>query len=145
MTPQQIPLARRIIACGLPTPAFTACEGGGVSTWPTFETHEWEVELSAGDTCRPFGAAAPTGLLFACVATDTGAELLPVLEDFALYGWLVQKLRANYGRLSRTTPNTHEPADHLWSTFDAEGDKITSAKTEVEALVAALEATKGAA
>ena len=85
-----------------------------------------------------------TRILFACTTTDTGPELLPVLTDFALLGWLIQRFRAVYGSLASTTPNTLSPAAQLWSTYATDGHEITSGPSEIRALVAALEAAKAA-
>jgi hypothetical protein len=96
VSPKDIADARRLIACGLPVPTFTPGEGGGCAEWQTAPAtpaiprpSTWETELAIGDTCRPFGSTPSAGLLFRCVETDTGPELLPELEDFALLGWLM--------------------------------------------------------
>jgi len=120
MSPKDIADARRLIACGLPVPTFTPGEGGGCAEWQTAPAtpaiprpSTWETELAIGDTCRPFGSTPSAGLLFRCVATDTGPELLPVLDDFALLGWVITELERIAGRVD-----------------------------SIEALVAALEAAK---
>ena len=104
MTPKEIADARRLIACGLPVPTFTPGEGGGCAEWQTAPAtpaiprpSTWETELAIGDTCRPFGSTPSAGLLFRCVATDTGPELLPVLDDFALLGWVITELESIAG------------------------------------------------
>lgn len=139
MTPKDITLARRIIACGLPVPKHFA-SADNVSVIATLSQSPHSNRYNPGDR----GHCPKTRIMWQLVTAETGPELLPVLDDFALYGWLVQRLRAVYGRLSSTTPNGHEPAARLWSAYDAEGDEIASAETEVEALITALEAVKAA-
>lgn len=139
MTPAEIDLARRVVACGLPAPAHRpsmfadsviAKLGNKVAA-----THH-----NAGST--DYDPA--TRIMWQVVTTDTGPELLPVLEDYALLGWLTHRFRAVYGSLASTTPNPYVPDAQLWSTYAANGDEITSGPSEIEALVAALEAAKAA-
>jgi len=107
MTSTEIALARRIIACGLPVPTFTSGDGGIAVKWDTegpdesgFFARQWACELKPGETCRPFGIAPSAGILFACIKTDTGPELLPVLDDFALLGWLQFEIERIVGTTS---------------------------------------------
>ena len=133
-----IPLALRLVKCGLPMPIhanrlscliLSTLQDGD----PLTKEH---VGLGG---CDP-----ATRLMFTVVATDDGPQLLPVLDDYAVYGWLIQKFRTVYGALASTTPNTHEPAAQLWSTYAEDGHEITSGPTEIEAIVLALEAALAA-
>ena len=141
MTPAEIDLARRIIACGLPVPQPRHRS--------FFDTDAIVVKLGneVVATCHNPGSTdydPATRILWQVVTTDTGPELLPVLDDYALLGWLTHRFRAVYGSLASTTPNPYVPDAQLWSTYAANGDEITSGPTEIEALVAALEAAKAA-
>ena len=141
MTPDQIPLARRIVACGLPMPNHSHSKDGDIVTV------YWKSELEAlhyrglfvGDTFT----WNHSRLMYACVATETGPELLPVLDDFALLGWLITELeRATGGHVDVRQPE-HE--DYNWRVLGANGQELIFAYSRLEALIAALEAAKGAA
>ena len=141
MSPTEIDLARRIIACGLPVPRPRHRS--------FFDTDAIVVKLGSEvvATCHNPGSVdydPATRILWQVVTTDTGPELLPVLDDYALLGWLIHRFRAVYGSLASTTPNPYVPDAQLWSTYAANGDEITSGPSEIEALVAALEAAKAA-
>jgi len=145
MTPAEIDLARRIVACGLPVPTSTSGDGGIAVKWDTegpnesgFFARQWACELEPGETCRPFGITPSAGILFVCVATDTGPELLPVLDDYALLGWLITELE----RVAKSRCDIFEMLDG-WC-VQAEGWRACEAPTRIEALLAALEAAKAA-
>ena len=147
MTPAEIALARRIIACGLPVPAHTVANGGICASWEVApatpsvpHASTWEAELWPGDTCRPFGTTTSAGLLFRCVATGTGPKLLPVLDDFALLGWLILELESATG----STVEYMSTEDGWITLIDGEHNTISHKETRIEALVAALEAAQAA-
>jgi hypothetical protein len=148
MSPKDIALARRIIACGFPVPTFTPGVEGGCAEWETAPaTSTWEAELAIGGKCRPFGSTSSAGLLFRCVATDTGPELLPVLEDFALVGWLITELERIVGPVDINVPlRADDPEWQVTSGSAGRGDtcRYYRAPTRVEALTAALKAAKAA-
>jgi hypothetical protein len=160
MTPAEIALARRIIACGIPVPACTVANGGICATWDTApatpavpRASTWEVELWPGDTCRPFGTTPSAGLLFRCVATDAGPELLPALDDFALLGWLLRRLRdIRQNELLYATWDmmlncwaVREPSRYWDRGHVSSGESEISATVKaIEWKVAALEAAKAA-
>ena len=127
-----IPLALRLIACGLTVPETRPHYAGGV--WGLETGH-----VIPGATCEW------QRLLFVCVATDDGPRLLPVLDDFALLGWVTTKLRALYGPHSGVVPNPNEPPIAVWGVYDDDGNLICDAPTELEALTAAWEAALKAA
>jgi len=157
---EEIALARRLIACGLPVPAYTVANGGICASWEVAPAtpsvpyaSTWEVELWPGDTCRPFGTAPSAGLLFGYVATDTGPELLPVLDSPMLLGWLIAELERAIGTpitfsYNSGMPNLAKVAvdpvftnsnPAMWAVNDSD-----HCDTRLEALVAALEAAKAA-
>ena len=154
-----IPLALRLVACGLPVPTFTPGKDGGCASWITSgkgdDSRHWEVELATGDTCRPFGTDPAAGLLFRCVTTDDGPRLLPVLDGFALSGWIKAEISKLVGGFvgsfpyySKTSQGWHVVVDGP----DMPDGPIESAilncgpeATEIEALTAAWEAALKAA
>ena len=133
-----IPLALRLIACGLDMPRNEPSKTfGGV---PFIAIPAVKTKLLVGMDWR-----SPRGLLYTVVATDDGPRLLPVLDDFALLGWVTTKLRALYGPHSGVVPNPNEPPIAVWGVYDDDGNLICDAPTELEALTAAWEAALKAA
>jgi len=136
MTPDQIPLARRVIACGLPVPHHAVSRDGAAMT------------VGLGNCVIPWrhntGSVdydPDTRIMWRVVATHTGPELLPVLDDFALLGWLIHELE----RVTGSTPEYISTEDRWFVVID-DGRTVTGlGKTRIEALVAALEVAKGAA
>ena len=143
MTPEEIALARRIIACGLPVPAYSRISSLLLSLLFDYDKLTQEhVGLDGYDEV--------TRIMWQVVATDTGPELLPVLTDFALLGWLITEARRLLDephlrtRWSKSGQRWEVYGDsHKWQHIA--GHHVGTGDTEVEALVAALEAAKGAA
>ena len=166
MTPAEIGLARRIVACGLPVPTVGVDDDGITVKWDTvppddsgFFSRQWMCEPEIGDTVRPFGIAPSAGILFVCVATDAGPELLPALDDYALLGWLITELERVTKSGCDIFEVTEAPLDMVavllgtsttkigktvcWSVSTG-GPDCHDGDTRIEALVAALEAAKAA-
>lgn len=138
MTPQEIALARRIVALGLPVP--TCVKHYGALTVRD-SSGEW-VDIGAGGTIR-----GESGLLFAWIP---GPELLPVLTDFALLGWLITEARRRLGEPHLRT--RWSKSGQRWEVYgdsvkwrNVVGSYAGFGDTEVEALTVALEAVKEAA
>ena len=132
-----IPLALRLIACGLPVPTFTPGKDGGCASWITSgegdDSRHWEVDLSIGDTCRPFGTDPAAGLLFRCVTTDDGLRLLPDTSDPLLIGFVLSECRKRWPYIG----TWYAPSHPGW--MAGLGGRRWYAETEIEALTAAWE------
>ena len=132
MTPAEIDLARRIIACGLPVPRHRSFPDGNAIVVKLGN----EVVVTyhnAGST--DYDPA--TRILWQVVATDTGPELLPVLDDYALLGWLYFQLKEHGHPIK--IGYTVSPFAHTAQPF---AGPTSIGNTLVEALVAALEAAR---
>ena len=142
MTPAEIDLARRIIACGLPAPAHRPSMFAD-SVIAKLGNEVVATHHNAGST--DYDPA--TRILWQVVTTDTGPELLPVLEDYALLGWLITEARR---RLDEPHLRTRwSKSGQRWEVYgdsakwrNVVGYHAGVGETEVAALVAALEAAK---
>ena len=133
MSPTEIDLARRIIACGLPVPRPRHRS--------FFDTDAIVVKLGSEvvATCHNAGSTdydPATRILWQVVTTDTGPELLPVLEDYALLGWIITELGRVSGKSVGITPYLDD-----W-VITAGPNIFRISDTRIEALVAALEAAR---
>ena len=156
MSPTEIDLARRIIACGLPVPRPRHRS--------FFDTDAIVVKLGSEvvATCHNPGSVdydPATRILWQVVTTDTGPELLPVLDDYALLGWLITELERVTKSGCDIFEVTEAPLDMAaallgksearigktvcWSVSTG-GPDCHDGDTRIEALVAALEAAKAA-
>lgn len=141
MTPAEIALARRIIACGLPTEILMGRQHG------TYDRPVWIpagtlTGMVVGDTRRD-----SRGILWRFVSADPAVVLLPVLDDFALLGWLITEARR---RLDQPHLRTRwSKSGQRWEVYgdsgkygNVVGHYVSVGPTEIEALTAALEAAK---
>jgi hypothetical protein len=133
MNAQEIALARRIIACGLSVPHHIVDTGCVIATLSTDENPERYYPGAHG-----FDPA--TRIMWQVVATGTGPKLLPVLDDFALLGWLILELESATG----STVEYMSTEDGWITLIDGEHNTISHKETRIEALVAALEAAQAA-
>ena len=142
MNAEEIALARRVVACGLPVPK-----------WPYYVRHDQVHGFATSETMFvPGGSVArdpDTGLTYRPVWTGEKLELLPVLDDFALLGWIITEARHRLNeshlraRWSKSSQRWEVYGDsHKWQHIA--GHHVGTGDTEVEALVAALEAAKAA-
>ena len=138
-----IPLARRIIACGLPVPKKIT------------------VHVAAGHIFSLDTGPVPVGgkceykrIMFTVVATDTGPELLPVLTDFALSGWIKAEISKLVSGFVGSFPYYSETSQGWHVVVDGPDDPDGPAErailncgpeaTEIEALTTAWEAALAA-
>lgn len=138
MEPKDKELARRIIACGLTKPNHWI--KGTVATIQTTA----QLQVDCGHLWRNPYTNGEGGILWTFVTTETGPELLPVLEDFALLGWLVAEIE----RVSQKQVGVYQSSDcpTWWACMDfADAEQCFEGASRIEALTAALEAAKGAA
>ena len=154
MTPAEIDLARRIVACGLPAPAHRPSMFAD-SVIAKLGNEVVATHHNAGST--DYDPA--TRILWQVVTTDTGPELLPVLDDYALLGWLITELERVAKSGCDIFEVTEAPLDMVavllgtspakigktvcWSVSTG-GPDCHDGDTRIEALVAALEAAKAA-
>lgn len=126
---KQIATARALVALGLPVPnpapkKAIVCNDDGTRFDPDVR------------------------ILFVRVATEAGPELLPVLDDWALLGWLIAELERIVGPvdiIDNAEPGFALPPD--WSVSRCTGwhsDTGHNGETRIEALTAALKAAKEA-
>ena len=134
MTPEQkTTLARRLIACGLPVPTFT-------SLIPTRGI--WVPGHRGYDHA--------TRIMWQVVATDTGPELLPVLTDFALLGWVIAEVERLIGGPIDMYSSPADDYDEDGGNYDEvyRGGtvlKIGTGRSRIKALTVAWEAALEAA
>lgn len=124
MTPGEIDLARRIVACGLPVPSPAPKKA---------------IVRNDDGTCFD----PEVRVLF----VDTGPELLPVLDDYALLGWLITEARRSLDEPHLRT--RWSKSGQRWEVYgdsakwrNIVGYHAGVGETEVAALVAALEAAR---
>ena len=141
MTPKQIATARALVALGLAKPNPWDLSDLLLATLNRGRRIEAEhVGLSGYDS--------ETRIMWTVVATDTGPELLPALDDWALLGWLIAELERVTGDVCDITEIGYElgMSDDYPKNWQVHVDKCTPvcAPTRIEALTAALKAAKEA-
>ena len=126
-----IPLALRLIACGLDMPRNEPSKTfGGV---PFIAIPAVKTKLLVGMNWR-----SPRGLLYTVAATDDGPRLLPDTSDPLLIGFLLAECRKRWPYIG----TWYAPSHPGW--MAGLGGRRWHAETELEALTAAWEAAKAA-
>ena len=136
MTPEQPPktdLALRLIACGLPVPHHFVDDGEVIVRLSEDVSPQF---YSPGDS----GYCPKTRIMWTVVTTDSGPQLLPVLDDPMLLGWLILELE----RVTGQRCNLYELREDCWRVAMPIGGtyRAIDGDTRIEALIAAMEAAK---
>lgn len=145
MNTEEIDLARRIIACGLPVPKHFA-SADNVSVIATLSQSPHSNRYNPGDR----GYCPKTRIMWAVVAMSTGPELLPALDDFALLGWLTSELEqhgtiwvaprlADFPSLRWLVHGLHRGQSERLHSRGSFGSRIEALTTALEAMRAAPE------